>query len=183
MHIPIEDLYEDILNKSQLGLGLSNRELCEKSEIDLQSLKSLQSGEFNEVKLRKIAPFLNLDADALVVAGKKTWYPHPFSIESLECFNSPYPIPGYSEMTVNAYSVWDTNTKDAAIFDSGADASAILDQISQLHLSVKVILLTHAHGDHIADLQYLKNENVFLIFGYRATYPECGQVMIGRTRK
>ena len=77
MHIPIEDLYEDILNKSQLGLGLSNRELCEKSEIDLQSLKSLQSGEFNEVKLRKIAPFLNLDADALVVAGKKTWYPHP----------------------------------------------------------------------------------------------------------
>lgn len=158
MSVPIEDLCEDILGKSQAGLNLSNRDLCEKSEIDRHSLDALKSGEFNEPALRKIAAYLHLDADALVISGKKEWYPHSVAVEGLACFNSPYPVPGYSEMTVNAYSVWDADTNEAAIFDSGADASSILDKTSQLNLTVKVILLTHAHGDHITDLKRLKKK-------------------------
>ena len=159
MSISIADLCEDILGKSQDGLGLSNRELCEMSEIDNHSLDAMKSGEFNEPALRQVAPHLNLDSDALVVSGKKNWYPQPVTLEGLALFNTPYPVPGYREMTVNAYSVWDANAKEAVIFDTGADVSEILGTINENNLSIKLILLTHAHGDHIADLKRLKAES------------------------
>ena len=158
MSIPIEDLCEDILGKSQAGLGLSNRELCEKSGLSIKSLEAVKSGEFNEAALCQLAPHLNLDADSLIASGKKAWYPQPLVLDGLASFNSPYPVPGYSEMTVNAYLIWDVETNEAAVFDSGADASDILNKITQHNLSINVILLTHAHGDHIADLNRLKAE-------------------------
>ncbi len=158
MRIPIEDLYEDILGKSQAGLNLGNSELCEKSGLSSKTLDSVKSGRFDEHAVRQLAPHLNLDADTLVAAGQNSWYPQAVAVEGLESFNTPYPIAGYSEMTVNAYLVWDTETREAVVFDTGADATALISKIQDLDLALKMILLTHSHGDHIADLKRLKKE-------------------------
>ena len=63
-------------------------------------------------------------------------------------------------MTVNAYLVWDPATREAVAFDTGADCGEMLKRIEQEEwLSVKLILLTHAHPDHVADLDRLRKED------------------------
>ena len=71
-------------------------------------------------------------------------------IDGLAQFNTTY-----GDMTVNAYLVWDPKSREAAAFDTGADASEMLKRAAVEDLSFMMILLTHAHPDHIADLNSL----------------------------
>ena len=72
-------------------------------------------------------------------------------IEGLAQFNTTY-----HDMTVNAYLIWDPATREAVAFDTGADCQEMLQRIEKENLSVKLILLTHAHPDHVADLRRLR---------------------------
>jgi glyoxylase-like metal-dependent hydrolase (beta-lactamase superfamily II) len=57
-----------------------------------------------------------------------------------------------SGMDVNAYLIWDEVTKEAALFDTGFDASPIFALIDQEQLQLKHLFITHTHSDHIAAL-------------------------------
>jgi glyoxylase-like metal-dependent hydrolase (beta-lactamase superfamily II) len=61
-------------------------------------------------------------------------------------------------MAVNAYLVWDPASRAAAAIDTGADCSEMVRFANREKLSVKLILLTHAHADHVADLPRLREE-------------------------
>lgn len=49
----------------------------------------------------------------------------------------------------NCYIVGSETTKEAAIIDPGAEFLRIESKINDLGLTPKIIILTHAHGDHI----------------------------------
>lgn len=49
----------------------------------------------------------------------------------------------------NCYIIGSDTTKEAAIIDPGADYDKINNKIKELGLVPKIIILTHAHGDHI----------------------------------
>jgi hydroxyacylglutathione hydrolase len=151
MAIPIEDNFEDILGKSQRGIGFGDVQLAERAGVSLSELKSILAGKFDEAVVRKLAPVLNLNADALVVSGKKGWYPEEIALDGLATFTTPF-----GDMTVNSFIVWDPALKDAVIFDSGADCTAMIEFIEEQKLEPRAILLTHTHGDHIFDLDRLK---------------------------
>lgn len=55
----------------------------------------------------------------------------------------------------NCYIVGSEETKDAAIIDPGAEFQRIDEKIMELGLSPKIIILTHAHGDHIGAVNEL----------------------------
>jgi hydroxyacylglutathione hydrolase len=57
---------------------------------------------------------------------------------------------------VNAYLIWDPATREAVAFDTGADCGGMLERVERENLQVKLILLTHAHPDHVADLARLR---------------------------
>ena len=61
-------------------------------------------------------------------------------------------------MTVNSYLAWDTASGAAVAFDTGADCSGMLALLAEKKLTLKLILLTHTHGDHIFDLDRLKEK-------------------------
>lgn len=55
----------------------------------------------------------------------------------------------------NCYIVGSEETKEAAIIDPGAEFKRIDEKIIELGLNPKIIILTHAHGDHIGAVNEL----------------------------
>jgi hydroxyacylglutathione hydrolase len=151
---PLEDNVGDIIGKAQRGLRISDSELAEKARVSLQKVRQLAEGEFDEPALLRVAPVLGLAARALCELAKNQW--HPKKIEErdgLAQFNTRY-----HDMAVNAYLVWEPATGAAAAFDTGADCSEMVRFANRHKLNVKLILLTHAHADHVADLPRLREE-------------------------
>jgi hydroxyacylglutathione hydrolase len=152
MAIPLEDNVSDIIGKAQRGLGVSDSQLAERSGASADKIRKLRDGDFDEDAIERVAPLLKLNAAALrkLAAGK--WNPESLGeIAGLAQFNTTY-----GDMTVNAYLVWDPATREAVAFDTGADCGEMLQRIEKEKLRVKLILLTHAHPDHVADLRRLR---------------------------
>ena len=152
--IPLEDNFSDVLSKAQRGLRLSDTQLAERARVSSQKIRELREGKFDELALLRLAPVLGLAGRALRELAQGEWQPNPTeSIKGLAQFTTRY-----QGMTVNAYLVWDPDSKDAIAFDTGADSREMLRFASKQRLSIKLILLTHAHPDHIADLPRLREE-------------------------
>ena len=151
MIVNLEDFHEDILGKAMRGLGIgknemSNRLQCEKSEVE-----AILSGKADESLISGLAEELDLHAEKLLRSAKKEWHPAPLVINGLTQFNLPF-----GDMLVNVFGVWDENSKNAWIFDTGPMAEPILSFIQEQELSVDAIFLTHTHRDHIACLDELR---------------------------
>jgi len=58
----------------------------------------------------------------------------------------------------NCYIVFDEQTKECMVIDPGAEGEIICEEIQKNNLSVKYIVNTHGHGDHIGANQYLKEK-------------------------
>ena len=58
---------------------------------------------------------------------------------------------------MNAYVVFDQDSKKAWIFDTGTDCNSLISFIEEDGLKVDSILLTHTHRDHIYCLEQLKS--------------------------
>jgi hydroxyacylglutathione hydrolase len=149
----LEDNFTDILGKAQRGLKLSDQDLAERAGISIIELGEAKAGQVIEPVLRKLAGVLALRPDALVASAKEAWYPEPISMDGLAQFTTPY-----YDMTVNSYLLWDPATREAAAFDTGADAQPIIAFFKAHRITVRYILLTHSHSDHIADLAALQKE-------------------------
>jgi glyoxylase-like metal-dependent hydrolase (beta-lactamase superfamily II) len=100
-----------------------------------------------------VAPILGLDGEKLVVSARKAWRPVGRKLSGFFQANTPY-----HDMRVNAYLLWDEDSRKAATFDTGTDVTPLLEQVREHSLSVEAIFLTHTHGDHIADLAQLQSE-------------------------
>jgi glyoxylase-like metal-dependent hydrolase (beta-lactamase superfamily II) len=152
--IPLEDNVGDIIGKAQRGLGISDSELAEKAGVSAQKIRQLRDGDFNESALLSVAPVLGLDGRALCGLAKGEWHPEKIDERKyLAQFNT-----NYHDMAVNAYLAWDPESRAAAAFDTGADCSEMVRFASHHKLKVNLILLTHAHPDHVADLPRLREE-------------------------
>lgn len=153
MAIPLEDNFNDIISKAQRGLGISDSQLAEKSGATADAIKSFRDGKFDRATSDQVAPVLQLNGEALANLVLDQWQPDEIQLEGVAQFNTPY-----DDMQVNAYLVWDPASKEAVAFDSGASCAAMLDKAKELGVTIKLILLTHAHPDHIADLARLAQE-------------------------
>ncbi len=152
--IPLEDTVADVLGKAQRGLGVSDSQLAERAGIAADRVRRLREGNFESETISAIAPVLGLDASSLMKLAQNEWEPeHVAAIDGLAQFNT-----NYGDMTVNAYLIWDPVSRDAIAFDTGADCTEMLNRVKQRNLTVKLILLTHSHPDHVADLSRLRKE-------------------------
>jgi len=149
--IPIEDNFTDIIGKAQRGLQLTDAVLAEKAAVTPEELAAVKKGEVRDLPIRKIAKVLKLEREALLALARREWYPEqPIFKRGFAMFNTPF-----EDMTVNAYLIWDSKTRQAAAFDTGATAAPILDTLAAEGLKLRYIFVTHTHDDHIADLKRL----------------------------
>lgn len=152
MMIPLEDTAADIVGKAQRGFGLSDSQMAERAGLSPDRIRQLRDGSFDDDSLAAVAPVLELDPPSLIKLARNEWVPEDVApIDGLAQFNT-----NYGDMTVNAYLVWDPASREAAAFDTGADCSEMLKRAAVEDLSFMLILLTHAHPDHIEDLIRLR---------------------------
>ena len=149
MEIRIEDDFEDVLMKASTGLGFGKQALATQSGLSVEALSALLRGEYDESALRAVAPVLSLDADAMVSMALHAWQPEPIELPGLRCYNTPFPVDGYQEMTVNSYLLWSPQTKVAVAFDTGVNVEAMRADISELGLDLQALVITHSHRDHV----------------------------------
>src|SRR6266481_315967 len=150
--IPLEDNFNDVIGKAQRGLQLGDDQLARKAGISVADLNRAKEGHFDGSIVRKLAPALGLRSEALVALGTQAWYPKELGeVPGLACFNTPY-----GDITVNSYLIWDPKSDNGVCFDTGADATGMLKFAADRKIRIQMILLTHTHPDHIADLERLK---------------------------
>ena len=147
----LEDTAADIIGKAQRGLLLPDALLAERAGVSLDALRELKNGGSDERVLGKVAEILRLGSRSLCDLAAGRYRPARVDPpEGLFCTSTPF-----GEMMVNSFVVWDPATpkpRDAAFFDTGADADPMLDFAKGQGLRVEKIFLTHIHGDHILDL-------------------------------
>ncbi len=152
--IPLEDNFTDVIAKAQRGWKLSDADLLQRAEVSAEDLASVRAGKPIIPVLRRLARHLRLSPDALEALALRRWYPEqPIFPRGFTAFNTPC-----GDMTVNSYLVWDTREKVAAAFDTGADATEMIDLIRAEGLRLRYILLTHTHHDHVGALPQLAAE-------------------------
>ena len=146
--IPLEDNFDDVINKAQRGLKISDADLAARAGVSATDLAAMKTGQPLDAVLRRVARHLRLSPDALETLAHKRWYPQqPIFPAGFAAFNTPY-----EDITVNSYLIWDTRAQVAAAFDTGATCEPMLDLLRAEQLTLRYIFLTHAHEDHIADL-------------------------------
>lgn len=146
--IPLEDNFDDVINKAQRGLKISDEDLAKRAEVSLEDLAAIKSGKHLDAVLRRVARHLRLSPDALEALAHKRWYPQqPIFPTGFAAFNTRH-----GDMTVNSYLIWDARAKIAAAFDTGATCEPMLDLLRAEKLTLHTIFLTHTHEDHVADL-------------------------------
>lgn len=149
--IPLEDNFNDVINKAQRGRNISDEDLAAKAEIAPADLAAIKSGKPIDAVIRRVARHLRLSPNALETLAHKRWYPQqPDFPRGFMMFNT-----AFDDMTVNSYLVWDGKSKLAAAFDTGASCEPMLTEIRAAGLTLRYIFVTHTHEDHIADLPKL----------------------------
>jgi hydroxyacylglutathione hydrolase len=151
--IPLEDNFNDVINKAQRGLKISDADLAARAAVSLADLAAVQAGQPIDAVIRRVARHLRLSPDALEALAHKRWYPQiPDFPKGFAAFNT-----AFGDMTVNSYLIWDPRVRLAAAFDTGASAQGMIDLIATEGLTLRYIFVTHAHEDHVADLKTLAN--------------------------
>jgi hydroxyacylglutathione hydrolase len=148
--IPLEDLYQDVLGKAQRGMRLADEELAARAGVTVGDLQAAKEGLAGEETLLKLAAALDLHGPSLVTMARNAWFPRPVEMCGLAQFNTVY-----HDMTVNSYLVWDPATREAAAFDTGADAAPMIEFIQSQGLQLGAVFITHIHTDHILCLDQL----------------------------
>ncbi len=147
--IELEDFFEDVIGKAMRGTGVADGVLSFLTNVDEEVIGKLKEGEFDEGAVRAVASPLGLDADSLVELANRSWQPEGVELEGLRQLNTDFG----GEMTVNSYLIWDPQTREAALFDTGADASPALALVEEMGLDLQTVFITHSHVDHIIDLK------------------------------
>ena len=171
MTIPLEDNFEDILGKALRGTGMTDEVLEFLTGVPEAKIAALKTGAADDEALRAVASPLGLDAATLVERAHDAWTPEPVTLDGLRQFSSRY-----GDMLVNSYLVWDPASKEAALFDTGADAGEALVAVDELGLTLTGLFLTHTHIDHIMDREKVKAHSPGIAIHVNALEPvEDGQ--------
>lgn len=146
--IPLEDTWIDVLHKARRGRDLSTDQLAERSGLSHERLKQVLGGEFDAEALALLAKALGLEPSRLLTLARGEY--HPGSVVLPPCmamFSTDW-----GGMQVHSYLLWDRGSWEAVAFDTGADAGELLDFLTEQGLALRLVLLTHGHGDHLFDL-------------------------------
>lgn len=154
--VRLEDELGDVIAKARAGRGLFAAQTARAADLSLTQLEDIEHYRWipSELTLQMLADTLHLDPDKLITLARGCWAPRAreLSTDSLFVKQVEVPVGQYSE---NAYIAACARTGDAAVIDPGGEIDQIRRMLQENHLTLKMVLITHAHGDHIGGLREL----------------------------
>jgi hydroxyacylglutathione hydrolase len=148
----LEDHAGDVVRKARMMGGISAADAATAGKLTPEQLDAFeQSGTPpTGIDWGGLAAKLDLGA-AKLQALAQGWQPAAVDISVWREFRQ---ITTTGDgMSVNCFLVWDEVTRDAALFDTGFDATPIFALIDQHQLNLQHLFITHTHGDHVAALE------------------------------
>ena len=151
----LEDHAGDVIRKARAMSDVTIQAAAQAAGLSATELAEIEnSGKFpKHIRLGALASLLGLDA-AKLEGLANGWMPARFAPSSRPGFRML--TSAGDDLTVNCFLVWDVNTREAALFDTGFDAEAISVVVTAEHLELKSIFITHSHPDHVAALGELR---------------------------
>lgn len=149
----LEDEFGDIFRKAQRGQKIPDEEITRRFGLTKEQIRDIYGYRLipDMGTVEAMAEFLGLKSDALVASAAKIYRPDSPPVEQWGCLAV---VPSrYGEMTVNSYIVWDKDTREAVLFDTGTDFEAIRETLEACQLRLRLVALTHTHADHVAVLE------------------------------
>jgi len=149
----LEDDFSDIVKKARMGQGRSVEAIAQASGLRAEDLLVLERGGRipSDSEARAIADTLSLRADALSAIAAGEWVPlGPSSHVTTYVETVLGDIGGYE---VKGYVVHDSG--EAIVIDTAYNPTAMIRTLTQKHLRLKAICLTHGHSDHADGLKQL----------------------------
>jgi len=151
--VNLEDHVGDIIRKARAMMNVSPDSAASAAGLSVAELSALEdSGQLPKSKpvdfnFNKLGEILGLDGRKLqgIAAGWKPGEKDLTTWRELRVFST-----AAEGITVNSYLIWDEVTRDAAMFDTGWNASAALNVLSEENLLLRHLFITHTHEDHIA---------------------------------
>ena len=137
----LEDEIPDVVAKAMLGLEMDAGGLAAKSGIGVARIEAVLRGNPDEASLRKIAPALGLDPEALV--GLPEFHPAEHDIPGVRRIVLPF-----GQWTVNAWLLELGGIR--LLFDTGCEEDDIRAALGGT--MPDAVFITHAHGDHVGGI-------------------------------
>ena len=168
--MPLEDEFSDIIKKARMGQGLSVAEISRTTGLPGGDITALERGDppRDRAEVRALAKALGLRPGPLEQIAIDQWEPSVAApISWVETVRGS--INGYG---VQGYVVYDGG--EALLIDTAYNASAMIDVLTQHHLRLVGICLTHGHADHA--------DGIDQILKYREAPVYLGLVLAVRVR-
>jgi len=145
----LEDHLGDILRKARAMSNVSAEAAAQAAGVSTQVLAAVEeSGRAEKgMNLRALAEKLGLNG-AKVESIAQGWLPAKKDLSTwreLRCVTTDS-----GGMAVNCYLIWDEVSREAAIFDTGWEASPLFELINENQLQLRHLFITHTHEDHVA---------------------------------
>lgn len=152
----LEDHLGDILRKARAMSGVASADAVAAAGISAAELSALE--ETGTIAVQKmnftaLGKILGLHPQKLEAIANG-WLPTTKDLSAwreLRVFTT-----AGDGLTVNCYLAWDEATRDAALFDTGLDAQPVLDCLTENHLVLRHIFITHSHWDHVEALPAIR---------------------------
>ncbi len=152
----LEDHVGDVIRKGRAMSGVSSGDAARAAGLNEGELAALESSgkASGKINFAALAPLVGLQPDKLArLAGG--WSPSPKDLGTWRELRQISTAQGGNQ--VHCYLAWDEVTREAALFDTGWDASPVLKLVEENQLQLKHLFITHDHHDHTSGMGAIRS--------------------------
>lgn len=150
---PLEDEFGDIIQKARTGLGLTVKQVAERTDIPDWLIEEMESYRHmpSEEEVVSLSRTLKLNAVKLYAIARRQWRPEELPSDRLsDIVIVDGSIGSYK---VRGYILMDEKSREAVAFDTANSSRKVLKSLKERGLRLKYLLLTHGHADHTGELR------------------------------
>jgi glyoxylase-like metal-dependent hydrolase (beta-lactamase superfamily II) len=147
----LEDHVGDIVRKGRLASGAAAKAAAQAAGLTEAELGALEeTGRVSgAVHWQALAQAIGLNGAKLERIAQG-WLPAPRDLSRWRELRQITTIA--NDLAVHCYLIWDEGSREAALFDTGWDATPIFHLIDEHGLNLQHLFLTHTHEDHVAGM-------------------------------